>query len=79
MLYKGAEGAGSIPTNDLVPPSRRTRKHQSPAFQTPMAWTGIYKPSYFPSDISLTDFHISTGECKGGFSCKFIFLLRARD
>ena len=43
MLYKGLKGAASIPTNDLVPPIRRTRNHHSLAFQIPMAWTDIYK------------------------------------
>ena len=37
MLYKGLKGAASIPTNDLVPPIRRTRNHHSLAFQIPMA------------------------------------------
>ena len=43
MLYKGLSGAASIPTNDLVPPIRRTRNHHSLAFQIPMAGTDIYK------------------------------------
>ena len=42
MLYKGLKGAASIPTNDLVPPIRRTRNHHSLAFQIPMAGTDIY-------------------------------------
>ena len=40
MLYKGLKGAASIPTNDLVPPIRRTRNHHSLAFQIPMAGQG---------------------------------------
>ena len=43
MLYKGLKGAASIPTNDLVPPIRRTRNHHSLAFRIPMAGTDIYK------------------------------------
>ena len=35
MLYKGLKGAASIPTNDLVPPIRRTRNHHS------LAWLGL--------------------------------------
>ena len=43
MLYKGLNGATGIPTDDLVPPNRRTRNHHSLAFQTPLAGTDIYK------------------------------------
>ena len=59
MLYKGLKGTASIPTNDLVPPIRRTRNHHSLTFQIPMAGTDIYKFSFFPQTIrdwnSLTD------------------------
>ena len=41
MLYKGLKVEASIPTNDLVPPSRRTRNHYCLAFQIPMARTDI--------------------------------------
>ena len=37
MLYKDLKGAASIPTNDLVPPNRRTRNKHSLAFQTQYA------------------------------------------
>ena len=37
MLYKDLKGAASIPTNDLVPPTRHVSKHHSLAFQTPFA------------------------------------------
>ena len=67
MLYKDLPGAASIPTNDLVPPIRRTRNHHSLAFQTPLAGTDIYKSSFFPQTIrdwnSLTDSFISATEC----------------
>ena len=67
MLYKGLKGAASIPTNDLVPPIRRTRNHHSLAFQIPMAGTDIYKSSFFPQTIRdwnlLTDSLISASEC----------------
>ena len=43
MLYKGLKGAASIPTNDLVPPIRRTRNHHSLAFQILMAGTRLAK------------------------------------
>ena len=48
MLYKALKGAASIPTDDLVPPNRRTRNHHSLAFQTPLARTDIYKSSFSP-------------------------------
>ena len=67
MLYKGLKGAASIPTNDLVPPIRRTRNHHSMAFQIPMARTDIYKSSFFPQTIRdwnlLTNSLISASEC----------------
>ena len=43
MLYQGLKRAASIPTNDLVPPIRRTRNHHSLTFQTLLAGTDIYK------------------------------------
>ena len=65
MLYKGLKGAASIPTNDLVPPIRNFRKHQSLAFQTPFANTDIYMSSFFPQTIrdwnSLTDSLLAEG------------------
>ena len=60
MLYKGLKGAARIPTNDLVPPNKRTRNHLSLAFQTPLAGTNVCKSIFFPQTIkdwnSLTDF-----------------------
>ena len=46
--FKELEGAASIPTNDLVPPNRRTRTHNSLIFQSPLAGTDIYKSSFSP-------------------------------
>ena len=71
MLYKGLKGAASIPTNDLVPPIRRTRNHHSLAFQIPMAGTDIYKSSFFPQTIRdwnlVTDSLITASEESGSF------------
>ena len=50
MLYKGLKGAASLPTNDLVPPIRRTRNHHSLAFQIPMAGTDIFQVQFLPLD-----------------------------
>ena len=83
MLYKGLKGAASIPTNDLVPPTRRTRNHHSLAFQIPMAGTDIYKSSFFPQTIRdwnlVTDSLISASECAVDSVTKFTSLVRARD
>ena len=51
LLYKGLKGAASIPTDDLIPPIRRSRNHHSLTFQTPTARTDIYKGSFFPQTI----------------------------
>ena len=40
MLYKGLMGAASIPINDLVPRSRRTRNHPSLGISKPH-WLGL--------------------------------------
>ena len=83
MLYKGLKGAASIPTNDLVPPIRRTRNHHSLAFQIPMAGTDIYKSSFFPQTIRdwnlVTDSLITASECAVDSITKFTSLVRARD
>ena len=83
MLYKGLKGAASIPTNDLVPPIRRTRNHHSLAFQIPMVATDIYKSSFFPQTIRdlnlLTDSLISASECAVDSVTEFTSLVRARD
>ena len=83
MLYKGLKGADSIPTNDFVPPIRRTRNRHSLAFKIPMARTDIYKFSFFLQTIrdwnSLTDSLISACECAVDSVTKFTSLVRARD
>ena len=83
MLYKDLKDAASIPTDDLVPPNRRTRNHHSLAFQTPLAGTDIYKSSFFPQTIrdwnSLTDSFISASECAEDSVTTFTSLVRARD
>ena len=83
MLYKGLKGATGIPTNDLVPPNRRTRKHHSRAFQNLLAGTDIYKYSFFPQTIgdwnSLTDPLISASESAEDSVTKLTSLVRARD
>ena len=67
MLYKGLAGAASVPTNDLVPPIRRTMNHHSLAFQTPLSGIDSYikflPPQTIRDWISLTDSLISVSEC----------------
>ena len=83
MLYKRLKVAARIPTNDLVPPNRRTRNNQSLAFQTPLAWTGTYKSSFFPHPIrdwnSLTDSLIAASESAEDSVTKFTALVSASD
>ena len=83
ILYKDLKGAATIPTDDLVPPNRRTRNHHSPAFQTPLAGTDNCKSSFFPQNIrdwnSLTDSLISASECAEDSVTMSTSLVRARD
>ena len=48
LLYKGLKGKASVPTDDLIPKTRRARNQHSMAFQTPIANTDDYKDSFFP-------------------------------
>ena len=50
LLYKG-KGKASVPTDDLIPKTRRCRNQHSMAFQTPIANTDVYKGSFFPQTI----------------------------
>ena len=47
---KCLKGVASLPTNDLVPPTRRTRKYHSMA-NPPTTGTYLYKCSFFPKTI----------------------------
>ena len=51
LLYKGLKGKASVPTDDLIPKTRRCRNQHSMAFQTPIANTDVYKGSFFPQTI----------------------------
>ena len=66
LLYKGLKGRASVPTDDLIPKTRRCRNQHSLAFQTPIANTDVYKGSFFPQTIrdwnSLPDSLISSAE-----------------
>ena len=51
LLYKGLKVKVSVPSDDLIPKTRRGRNQHSMAFQTPIANTDVYKGSFFPQTI----------------------------
>ena len=83
LLYKGLKGKASVPTDDLIPKTRRCRNQHSMAFQIPIANTDVYKGSFFPRTIrdwnALPDSLISSAEDAEDYVAKFISLVRARD
>ena len=86
LLYKGLEGKARIPTDDLIPKTRRGRKQHSlafQAFQIPSASKDFYKYSFFPQTIrdwnDLPESLISSSELTDDSVSKFTSLLRARD
>ena len=83
LLYKGLKGKASVPTDDLIPKTRRCRNQHSMAFQTPIANTDVYKGSFFPQTIrdwnDLPDSLISSAEDAEDCVAKFTSLVRARD
>ena len=48
LLYKGLKGEARIPTDDLIPKTRRCRNSHSKSFQLPSASIDAYKCSFFP-------------------------------
>ena len=83
LLYKGLKGKASVPTDDLIPKTRRCRNQHTMAFQTPIANTDVYKGSFFPQTIrdwnALPDSLISSAEDAEDCVAKFTSLVRARD
>ena len=83
LLHKGLKGKASVPTDDLIPKTRRCRNQYSMSFQTPIANTDIYKGSLFPQTIrdwnALPDSLISSAEDTEDCVAKFTSLVRARD
>ena len=51
LLYKSLKGKARIPTDDLIPKTKRGRNQHSMTFQTPIASTDAYKGSFFPQII----------------------------
>ena len=66
MLYKGLKGKARIPTDDLIPKTRRGRNQHSLAFQIPSASKDVYQYNFFPQTIrdwnDLPESLISTSE-----------------
>ena len=60
------KGKANVPTDDLIPKTKRCRNQHSIAFQTPIANTDVYKGSFFPQIIrdwnALPDSLISSAE-----------------
>ena len=83
LLYKGLKGKASVPTDDIIPKTRRCRNQHSMAFQTPTANTDVYKGSFFPQTIkdwnALPDSLISSAEDAEDYVAKLTSLVRARD
>ena len=48
LLYKGLKGKARIPTDDLIPKTRRGMNQHSLAFQIPSASKDVYMYSFFP-------------------------------
>ena len=51
LLYKGLKGKVRIPTDGLIPKTRRGRNQHSLAFQIPSASKDVYQYSFFPQTI----------------------------
>ena len=83
LLYKGLKGKARIPTDDLIPKTRRGRNQQSLAFQIPSVSKDVYKYSFFPQTIrdwnDLPESLISSSELSDDSVSKFTSLVRARD
>ena len=82
LLYKGLKGKASVPTDDLIPKTRRCRNQHSMAFQTPIANTDVYKGSFLPSHYQglecSPDSLISSAEDAEDCVPKFTSLVRVR-
>ena len=81
LLYKGLKGKASVPTDDLIPKTRRCQ--HSMAFQAPIANRGVYKGRFFPQTIrdwnALPDSLISSAEDAQDCVAKFTSLVRDMD
>ena len=78
VLYKGLKGKARIPTDDLIPKTRRGRNQHSLAFQIPSASKDVYKYSLSLQTIrDWNDLHeslISSSELSDDCVSKFTSL-----
>ena len=60
LLYKGMKGKARIPTDDLIPKTRRARNQHSLAFQIPSASKDVYNiaSSKRPSETGMTSLYL---------------------
>ena len=83
LLYKGLKGKARIPTDDLIPKTRRGRNQHSLAFQIPSASKDVYHYIFFPQTFrdwnDLPESLISSFELSDDSVSKFASLVRARD
>ena len=83
LLYKGLKDKAMIPTDDLIPKSRRDRNQHSLAFQIPSANKDVYKYSFFQQTFrdwnDLSESLISSSEQSDDSVSKFISLVRTRE
>ena len=83
LLYKGLKGKARIPTDGLIPKTRRGRNQHSLAFQIPPSSKDVYKYIFFPQIIrdwnDLPESLISSSELSDDSVSKFTSLVRARD
>ena len=82
LLYKCLKGKARIPTEDLIPKTRRGRNQHSLAFQIPSASKDVYKYSFFPQTMirdwnDLPEFLVSSSELSDESVAKFTSLVRA--
>ena len=81
LLYKGLTRKASIPTDDLIPKTRRCRNQHSNALQTPLL-TQMFKnvaSSHRLSGIGMSSSLISSADDAGDCDAKFTSLVRAMD
>ena len=83
LLYKGLKSKARIPTDDLIPKTRRGRNQHSFDFQIPSVSKDVYKYSFFPRTIrdwnDLPESLISSSEMSDYSVSKLTSLVRARD
>ena len=78
LLYKGLKGKARIPTDDLIPKTRRGRNQHSLAFQIPSVSLTVKMSINIASSPRLSGTGM-TSELSDDSVSKFTSLVRARD